>query len=52
VVAVAFMVAEGVLRNRMAERCLAAGVDLVPGALGDTRAAAALVLGRAASLPT
>lgn len=50
VVAVAFMVAEGVLRDRMAEHCLAAGVDLVPGALGDTGAAAALVVERADSL--
>ncbi|MDF2145717.1 sirohydrochlorin chelatase [Knoellia sp. p5-6-4] len=50
VVAVAFMVAEGVLRDRMAERCAAAGVPLVPGALGDTAAAAALVLERADSL--
>lgn len=52
VVAVAFMVAEGVLRDRMAERCAEAGVTLEPGALGDTAAAAALVLERADSLPT
>jgi sirohydrochlorin ferrochelatase len=51
VVAVAFMVAEGVLRDRMAEHCAAAGVQLVPGALGDTEAAAALVVERADSLP-
>ena len=50
VVAVAFMVAEGVLRDRMAEHCAAAGVRLVPGALGDTEAAAALVVERADSL--
>jgi sirohydrochlorin ferrochelatase len=52
VVAVAFMVAEGVLRDRMAQGCGAAGVRLVPGALGDTGAAAALVVERADSLPT
>jgi sirohydrochlorin ferrochelatase len=52
VVAVAFMVAEGVLRDRMEQRCAAAGVELVPGALGDTGAAAALVVERAASLRT
>jgi sirohydrochlorin ferrochelatase len=51
VVAVGFMVAEGVLRDRMAERCSAAGIDLVPGALGDTDAVAALVVERADSLP-
>lgn len=51
VVAVAFMVAEGVLRDRMAEHCGAAGVRLVPGALGDTEAAAALVVERADNLP-
>jgi sirohydrochlorin ferrochelatase len=51
VVAVAFMVADGVLRDRMAQGCAAAGVPLVPGALGDTEAAAALVVERAASLP-
>ena len=51
VVAVAFMVAEGVLRDRMAEHCAAAGVRLVPGALGDTEAAAVLVVERADSLP-
>ena len=52
VVAVAFMVAEGVLRDRMAQGCGVAGVRLVPGALGDTGAAAALVVERADSLPT
>ena len=50
VLAVSFMVAEGMLRDRMAEHCAAAGVPLVPGALGDTAAAAALVLERADSL--
>jgi sirohydrochlorin ferrochelatase len=52
VVAVAFVVAEGVLRDRMAEGCGATGVELVPGALGVTAAAAALVVDRADSLPT
>jgi sirohydrochlorin ferrochelatase len=51
VVAVAFMVAGGVLRDRMAEHCAAAGLPLVAGALGDTAAAASLVLERADSLP-
>jgi sirohydrochlorin ferrochelatase len=50
-VAVSFMVAEGILRDRMASACEQAGVTMVPGALGDTTAAARLVLRRADSLP-
>lgn len=48
VVAVSFMVAEGVLRDRMAVRCAAAGVRLVPGALASTAALADLVVARVA----
>ncbi len=50
VVAVSFMVAEGVLRDRMVSACEAAGIEMVPGALGDTDSAARLVLKRADSL--
>jgi sirohydrochlorin ferrochelatase len=50
-VAVSFMVAEGVLRDRMAQHCGRAGVSMVPGALAHTSAAAHLVLERADSLP-
>ena len=50
-VAAAFMVAEGVLRDRMAQACLEAGIELVPGALGSTHAVARLALERADSLP-
>ena len=46
-VAVSFMVAEGVLRDRMAQACGRAGVPMVPGALSRTRAMARLVLERA-----
>ena len=49
-VAVSFMVAEGVLRDRMAQRCGQAGVTMVPGALARTEAVAQLVLERADSL--
>jgi len=49
-VAVAFMVAEGVLRDRMAVQCAAAGIRLVEGALGATEAMARLVVERADSL--
>jgi sirohydrochlorin ferrochelatase len=49
-VAVSFMVAEGVLRDRMAQRCGRAGVIMVPGALAHTEAMARLVLERADSL--
>ena len=48
-VAVSFMVAEGILRDRMAAACAEAGIVLVPGTLGDTDAVAQLVLGRADS---
>lgn len=51
VVAVAFMVAEGILRDRMAQACRVAGIPLVDGALGDTDATAKLALHRAASAP-
>jgi sirohydrochlorin ferrochelatase len=47
VVAVAFMVAEGILRDRQAARCAAAGVEMVDGALSRTEALARLVLRRA-----
>jgi sirohydrochlorin ferrochelatase len=49
-VAVSFMVAEGVLRDRMAQGCGRAGVTMVPGALARTDAVARLVLERADSL--
>jgi sirohydrochlorin ferrochelatase len=48
--AVSFMVAEGVLRDRMAQRCGRAGIAMVPGALARTEAVARLVLERADSL--
>ena len=50
-VAVSFMVAEGILRDRMAQQCGRAGVSMIPGALAHTSAAAQLVLERADSLP-
>jgi sirohydrochlorin ferrochelatase len=50
-VAVSFMVAEGVLRDRMAQDCGRAGVAMVPGALAHTSAVAQLVLERAAGVP-
>jgi sirohydrochlorin ferrochelatase len=50
-VAVSFMVAEGVLRDRMAQDCGRHGVEMVPGALAQTDAVAQLVLERADSLP-
>lgn len=50
-VAVSFMVAEGVLRDRMAAACDQAGIRMVEGALGQTRAVAELVIRRADSLP-
>jgi len=50
VVAVAFMVAEGILRDRMAAACDEAGIRLVPGALSATDALARLALERADSL--
>ncbi|WP_270889378.1 sirohydrochlorin chelatase [Pedococcus sp. 5OH_020] len=50
-VAVSFMVAEGVLRDRMAQECGRAGVRMVPGALAHTEAVARLVLRRADSVP-
>lgn len=50
-VAVPFMVAEGVLRDRMAQHCGRAGVTMVSGALAQTGAMAQLVLERAGSLP-
>jgi sirohydrochlorin ferrochelatase len=49
-VAVSFMVAEGVLRDRMAQACGRHGVTMVHGALARTRAVAELVLERADSL--
>jgi sirohydrochlorin ferrochelatase len=50
-VAVSFMVAEGILRDRMAQHCGRAGVSMVPGALAQTRAVAQLVLERADNVP-
>ena len=47
VVVVPFVVAEGVLRDRMSARCAELGVELVPGALDRTEALARLVLARA-----
>lgn len=52
VIAVSFMVAGGVLRDRMACRCEAVGVRMVPGALADTSAFADLVVARARSCET
>ena len=46
VVAVSFMVAAGILRDRMEERCTALGVRMVPGALAQTSALADLVVAR------
>jgi sirohydrochlorin ferrochelatase len=50
-VAVSFMVAEGILRDRMTQHCGRVGVPMVPGALAATRAVAELVLRRAANVP-
>jgi sirohydrochlorin ferrochelatase len=50
-VAVSFMVAEGILRDRMVTLCDEAGIPMVAGAVGDTDAVARLVLARADSLP-
>lgn len=50
VLVVSYMVAEGVLRDRMRERCDALGVRLVPGVLADTNALADLVVTRASAL--
>lgn len=47
VVAVSFMVAEGILRDRMVERCALLGVEMVPGALVQTSTLADLVIARA-----
>ncbi len=49
-VAVSFTVAEGVLRDRMVQRCGQAGVSMVAGALAQTSAMARLVLTRVGSL--
>jgi sirohydrochlorin ferrochelatase len=50
-VAVSFMVAEGILRDRMVTACDDAGIPMVAGTLADTDAVARLVLRRADSLP-
>lgn len=50
-VAVSFMVAEGILRDRMAQQCGLHGVTMVTGALARTRAMADLVVERADNLP-
>lgn len=47
VVAVSFMVAEGLLRDRMAEQCAKLDVDLVAGAFSSTDSLARLALLRA-----
>lgn len=49
-VVVSFMVAEGILRDRMAQHCGRAGVSMVAGALAQTSAVAHLVLERADSV--
>ena len=49
VAVVSYMVAEGVLRDRMASQAAEAGATMVPGALGSTAALAALVVRRAAA---
>lgn len=49
VVAVAAVIADGVLRDRMARRCAARGIPLVDGALARTRALVDLVLSRVRS---
>lgn len=46
ILAVSFMIAGGVLRDRMAQRCEAVGVRMVPGALAHTGALADLVVAR------
>ena len=50
-VVVSFMVAEGILRDRMAQQCGLHGVSMVTGALARTRAMADLVVERADNLP-
>ncbi len=47
VVVVSFMVADGILRDRMAQACTQVGLALVPGTLGETTAVAALAVRRA-----
>jgi sirohydrochlorin ferrochelatase len=47
VLVVTYMVAEGVLRDRMVEQSEAAGATVVPGTLGETDALADLVVRRA-----
>ncbi|GAA1907591.1 sirohydrochlorin chelatase [Lapillicoccus jejuensis] len=48
VVAVTYMVADGILRDRMVEQARALDVDVAPGTLGETGALARLLLRRAA----
>jgi uroporphyrin-III C-methyltransferase/precorrin-2 dehydrogenase/sirohydrochlorin ferrochelatase len=47
ILVVTYMIAEGVLRDRMVGRAVAAGAEVVPGTLGETDALADLVLRRA-----
>lgn len=47
VLVLSYMVAEGVLRDRMAEQAARLGAEMVPGALGDTDTLARLVVRRA-----
>lgn len=50
VLVVTYMVAEGVLRDRMAKQAGDEGVDVVPGTLSETGALARLVVARAEAL--
>ncbi|MGY4719307.1 sirohydrochlorin chelatase [Naumannella huperziae] len=45
-VAVSYMIADGVLRDRMVERCAEAGVPMIDGVLADTAALASLAISR------
>lgn len=48
VLVVSYLIADGVLRDRMVDHARAVGVEMVPGTLSDTDALAELVLHRAA----
>ncbi len=50
VAVVTYMVAEGVLRDRMAKQAADEGVEVVPGTLSDTEALARLVVARASAV--
>ncbi len=49
VLVVSYMIADGVLRDRMVDQVAEAGATMVPGTLGDTPSLAALVTRRAAA---